>query len=48
LKDFERLVMEEETEFAGGALGSEVLGEMEGRAGACGYGGVGEKSTEAE
>ena len=42
------LVLEEETDFAGRAFGAEVVGEVEGGAGAGGYGGVWEKSTEGE
>jgi hypothetical protein len=42
------LIVEKEAEFAGGAVGSETVGEVEGGAGAGGYGGVGSKSTEGE
>jgi hypothetical protein len=40
--------LEEEAEFAGGAFGSEALGEVEGGAGAGSYRGAGEKSTEGK
>jgi hypothetical protein len=42
------LVLEEEAEFAGGAFGAEVVGEVEGGAGAGGYGGVGTEAAEGE
>src|ERR1700677_891063 len=42
------LFLKEEAEFSGGAFGAEVVGEVEGRSGAGGYGGAGEKSTEGE
>ena len=43
-----RLFLEEETEFAVGTLGTELVGEVEGGAGAGGYSGEGQKSTEGE
>jgi hypothetical protein len=42
------LFLEEKAEFAVGALGTEVVGEVEGRSGACGDGGKGQKSTKGE
>ena len=47
------LFLEKEAKFAGGTVGTEVVGEMEGGSGACGYrGGVrrktGTKSTEGK
>jgi hypothetical protein len=47
------LILEKQTEFAGGAIGSEAVGEVEGGAGARGNGGgsdgrIGAKSTEGE
>jgi hypothetical protein len=43
-----RLLLAEEAEFAGGAVGAEVVGEVEGGSGAGGYGGVGAEAAEAE
>jgi hypothetical protein len=42
------LLLAVEAEFAGGAVGTEAVGEVEGGAGAGGYGGVGAEATETE
>ena len=42
------LLLAEEAEFAGGAVGAEIVREMECGSGAGGYGGVGAEAAEAE
>jgi hypothetical protein len=42
------LFLEKKSEFARGTVGAEVVREMEGGSGACGYGGIGTKSTEGK
>ena len=46
--DGQRLLFAEEAEFAGGAVGAEAVGQVEGGAGAGGDGGVWAKAAEAE
>jgi hypothetical protein len=42
------LFLAKEADFASGAVGTEVIGEVKGGAGAGGDGGIGSKSTESE
>jgi hypothetical protein len=43
-----RLFLTEEAKFAGGAVGAEAVGEVEGGSGPGGDGGIGTKSTEGK